>query len=149
MAQACKKFLGSFLIVISCGLSLPVELQAQVFDPRGRRDPFVDLDELFREQQPEVFIPELPPLSERPLGLVGLAIAEVTITGVAVGEDAKVVLLRGVDGFTYMAREDSRLFDGYILEVTQEAVVFIQEALDPRGNTENLRVVKRLVSEED
>ncbi len=149
MAKACKAFLSTFLIVLSCGLSLPLELQAQVFDPRGRRDPFVNLDELFREEQPEVFIPELPPLSERPLGLVGLAIEEVTITGVAVGEASKVVLLRGVDGFTYMARENSRLFDGYIFEISQQEVVFIQEAFDPRGNSENLRVVKRLISEEN
>ncbi len=149
MVQACKKFLGIFLIVLSCGLSLPLELQAQIFDPRGRRDPFVNLDELFREEQPEVFIPELPPLSERPLGLVGLAIEEVAITGVAVGEESKVVLLRGVDGFTYMAREDSRLFDGYILEISQEEVVFIQEALDARGNAENIRLVKRLLSDEN
>ncbi len=149
MAKACKVFLGTFLIVLSCGLSLPVELQAQIYDPRGRRDPFVDLDELFREEQPEVFIPELPPLSERPLGLVGLAIEEVAITGVAVGEESKVVLLRGVDGFTYMAREDGRLFDGYIFESSQQEVVFIQEAFDARGNAENLRVVKRLMSEED
>ncbi len=149
MAKACKGFLSTFLIVLSCGLSLPVELQAQIYDPRGRRDPFVDLDELFREEQPEVFIPELPPLSERPLGLVGLAIEEVAITGVAVGEESKVVLLMGVDGFTYMAREDARLFDGYIFEISQQEVVFIQEAFDARGNAENLRVVKRLMSEED
>ena len=149
MAKACKGFLSTFLIVLSCGLSLPVELQAQIYDPRGRRDPFVDLDELFREEQPEVFIPELPPLSERPLGLVGLAIEEVAITGVAVGEESKVVLLRGVDGFTYMAREENKLFDGYIFEISQEEVVFIQEVLDPRGGRETLRVVKRLFTEED
>ena len=149
MAKTCKGFLGTFLIVLSFGSSLPLELQAQIYDPRGRRDPFVDLDELFREETPEVFIPELPPLSERPLGLVGLAIEEVAITGVAVGEESKVVLLRGVDGFTYMAREDGRLFDGYIFEISQQEVVFIQEAFDARGNQENVRVVKRLLSEED
>ncbi len=149
MRQAFNKVLGIFLIVFVCSLGLPLELVAQVYNPRGRRDPFINLQELFRQEQPRVFIPELPPLSERPLGLVGLAIAEVTVTGVAVAEDNRVVILRGVDGFTYMAREENKLFDGYVFEISEEEVVFIQEVLDPRGGRETLRVVKRLFTEED
>jgi len=149
MRQAFNKVLGIFLIVFVFSLGLPLELLAQVYNPRGKRDPFINLQELFRQEQPRVFIPELPPLSERPLGLVGLAISEVTVTGVAVGEDNRVVILRGVDGFTYMAREENKLFDGYVFEISQEEVVFIQEVLDPRGGRETLRVVKRLFTEED
>ena len=149
MAQAVHKVLGIFLIVLSGSLGLQLELQAQVFDPRGKRDPFINLDEVFRQEQPSVFIPELPPLSERPLGLVGLAISEVVVTGMAVGEESKIVLLRGVDSFTYMAREESRLFDGYISEISDQEVVFIQEVLDPRGSRETVRVIKRLYTEED
>lgn len=149
MRQAFIKVLGISLIVFVCGLGLPLELLAQVYNPRGRRDPFINLQELFRQEQPRVFIPELPPLSERPLGLVGMAIAEVTVTGVAVAEDNRVVILRGIDGFTYMAREENKLFDGYVFEISEEEVVFIQEVLDPRGGRETLRVVKRLFTEED
>ncbi len=93
MRQAFNQVLGIFLIVFVSSLGLPLELLAQVYNPRGKRDPFVNLQELFRQEQPEVFIPQLPPLSERPLGLVGLAISEVTITGVAVGEGNRVVIL--------------------------------------------------------
>ncbi len=149
MRQAFIKVLGISLIVFVCSLGLPLELLAQVYNPRGRRDPFINLQELFRQEQPRVFIPELPPLSERPLGLVGLAISEVTVTGVAVAEDNRVVILRGIDGFTYMAREENKLFDGYVFEISEEEVVFIQEVLDPRGGRETLRVVKRLFTEED
>ncbi len=149
MRQAFNQVLGIFLIVFVCSLGLPLELLAQVYNPRGKRDPFVNLQELFRQEQPQVFIPELPPLSERPLGLVGLAISEVTITGVAVGEGNRVVILKGVDGFTYLAREENKLFDGYVFEISEEEVVFIQEILDPRGGRETLKVVKRLFTEED
>ncbi len=107
------------------------------------------MQDLFRQEQPAVFIPELPPLSERPLGLVGLAISEVTVTGVAVGEGNRVVILKGVDSFTYLAREENKLFDGYVFEISEEEVVFIQEVLDPRGGRETLKVVKRLFTEED
>jgi len=149
MRQAFNKGLGIFLIVFVCSLGLPLELLAQVYNPRGKRDPFINLQDLFRQEQPQVFIPELPPLSERPLGLVGMAISEVTITGVAIGEDNRLVILKGVDGFTYMAREENKLFDGYVFEISEEEVVFIQEVLDPRGGRETLRVVKRLFTEED
>ena len=147
MRQAFNKVLVIFLIVFVCSLGLPLELLAQVYNPRGKRDPFVNLQELFRLQQPQVFIPELPPLSERPLGLVGLAISEVTITGVAIAEDSRVVILKGVDGFTYLGREENKLFDGYIFEISEKEVVFIQEVPDPRGGRETLKVVKRLFTE--
>lgn len=147
MRQAFNKVFGILLIVSVCSLGLPLELLAQVYNPRGKRDPFIDLQDLFRQEQPQVFIPELPPLSERPLGLVGLAISEVTVTGVATGEGNRVVILKGVDGFTYLAREENKLFDGYIFEISQEEVVFIQEVLDPRGGRETLKVVKRLFTE--
>ncbi len=149
MRQAFNKVFGIFLIVFVCSLGLPLELLAQVYNPRGKRDPFIDLQTLFRQEQPQVFIPELPPLSERPLGLVGLAISEVTVTGVAVGEGNRVVILKGVDGFTYLAREENKLFDGYVFEISEEEVVFIQEVLDPRGTRDTVRVVKRLFTEED
>ena len=127
MRQALNKVLGIFLVVFICSLGLPLELLAQVYNPRGKRDPFINLQEIFRQEQPQVFIPELPPLSERPLGLVGLAISEVTVTGVAIGEGRRVVILKGVDGFTYLAREENKLFDGYVFEISEEEVVFIQE----------------------
>ncbi len=149
MRQAFNKVLGISLIVFTCSLGLPLELLAQVYNPRGKRDPFINLQDLFRQEQPQVFIPELPPLSERPLGLVGLAISEVTITGVAVGEGNRVVILKGVDGFTYLAREENKLFDGYVMDISEEEVVFIQEVLDPRGTRDTVRVVKRLFTEED
>ena len=149
MRQAFNKVLGIFLLGFVFCLGLPLELLAQVYNPRGKRDPFINLQDLFRQERPQVFIPELPPLSERPLGLVGMAISEVTITGVAIGEDNRLVILKGVDGFTYMAREENKLFDGYVFEISEEEVVFIQEVLDPRGGRETLRVVKRLFTEED
>jgi len=149
MRQAFIKVLGISLIVLVCSLGLPLELFAQVYNPRGKRDPFINLQDLFRQDRPQVFIPELPPLSERPLGLVGLAISELTVTGVAVTEGNRVVILKGIDGFTYLAREENKLFDGYLLEISAEEVVFIQEVLDPRGGRETLRVVKRLFTEED
>ena len=123
----------------------------QEFNDSGKLDPFIDLNAWIRQEQPEIFLVEyeLPPLSQRPPGLAGLAISEVIVTGLAVGENSKVALLRGTDNFTYMAHEDATLFDGYVSQISPEEVVFVQVRTDATGNTETSEVIKRLFTEED
>ncbi|MCH8820126.1 MAG: hypothetical protein IIB03_07385 [Acidobacteria bacterium] len=152
MIKTHLKFVTSFLVVvISCGICLSGELQAQDFDDSGKLDPFIDLNQWIRQEQPEVFFSEyeLPPLSQRPPGLAGLAISEVIVTGLAVGENSKVALLRGTDNFTYIAHEDAKLFDGHISQISPEEVVFVQVRTDSTGSTETSEIIKRLFTEED
>jgi len=152
MIKTHLKFVTSFLVVvISCGICLSGELQAQDFDDSGKLDPFIDLNQWIRQEQPEVFFSEyeLPPLSQRPPGLAGLAISEVIVTGLAVGENSKVALLRGTDNFTYIAHENAKLFDGHISQISQEEVVFVQVRTDSTGRTETSEIIKRLFTEED
>ncbi len=152
MTRTDVKIVTCFLAaVISCSICFTGNLQAQNFDDSGKLDPFINLNEWIRQTQPEVFIPTtaLPPLSQRPPGLAGLAISELIVTGLAVGETSKVALLRGTDNFTYMAREDAKLFDGYISQISRDEVVFVQERTDATGNTENSEIIKRLFTEED
>ncbi|MEE2840620.1 MAG: hypothetical protein VYC91_08800 [Acidobacteriota bacterium] len=138
-------------VLITCGIGLTGQLQAQEFNDRGKLDPFIDLNEWIRETQPKVVIPNtvLPPLSQRPPGLAGLAISELIVTGLAVGESSKVALLRGTDNFTYMAQEDAKVYDGYISQISREEVVFVQERTDATGNTESSEIIKRIFTEED
>jgi hypothetical protein len=140
-----------FVVVVSCGICLTGELRAQEFNDSGKLDPFIDLNEWLRQEQPEVFIAEyeLPPLSQRPPGLAGLTISEVIVTGLAVGDNSKVVLLRGVDNFTYLAHEDTQLFDGYVDQISPEEVVFVQSRTVATGTTETSEIIKRLFTEED
>jgi hypothetical protein len=142
---------GFLVVIITCGITLSVEIQAQDFDDSGKLDPFIDLNSWIRQQQPEVFFSEyeLPPLSQRPPGLAGLAISEVLVTGLAVSATSKVALLRGTDNFTYMAHEDAKLFDGHISQISPADVVFVQVRTDTTGNTETSEVIKRLFTEED
>ncbi len=152
MIKTHLKFVTSFLVVvISCGICLSGELQAQDFDDSGKLDPFIDLNAWIRQEQPEVFFSEyeLPPLSQRPPGLAGLAISEVIVTGLAIGENSKVALLRGTDNFTYIAHENAKLFDGHISQISPEEVVFVQVRTDSTGNTETSEIIKRLFTEED
>ncbi len=128
-------------------IGLHFSLQAQIFNSHGKRDPFIDLTQALREEQPVFYTP--PALSQRPPGLPGLLVTEVTVTGLAVGEESKIAILRGVDDFTYLAREGSKLFDGHVSEISRDTVVFIQKVFDPRGGEETKKTVKRLYTEEN
>ena len=95
MTRTKTRIVFSFLaVVITCGIGLTGQLQAQEFNDSGKLDPFIDLNDWIRETQPEVFIPDtaLPPLSQRPLGLAGLAISELIVTGLAVGENSRLYI---------------------------------------------------------
>ena len=152
MTRTKTNLVFSFLaIVITCGIGLTGQLQAQEFNDSGKLDPFIDLNEWIRETQPKVFIPNtvLAPLSQRPPGLAGLAISELIVTGLAVGESSKVALLRGTDNFTYMAQEDAKVYDGYISQISMEEVVFVQERTARIVLSESSEIIKRIFTEED
>ena len=128
-------------------IGLHFSLQAQMFNPHGKRDPFIDLTQALREAEPIFYAP--PPLSQRAPGLPGLLVSEVTVIGLAVGEESKIAILRGVDNFTYLAREGSKLFDGHVSEISPDTVVFIHNIFDPRGGEDTETIVKRLYTEEN
>lgn len=120
--------------------------QAQQYDSKGKRDPFLSLKNTQQEEAPRILEP--PPLDKRPPGLSGLLISEVSVTGMAANNAAKLVILKGTDSFTYFAREGSKLFDGYLAEISTEKVTFVRELVDTRGNKKTTKVVKRLYTED-
>lgn len=88
--------------LVALFLQTAVHLQGQQFRSLGKRDPFLNLTRVMQKEEPTLVT---PPLAQRPPGLPGLLVSEVIVTGMAVGEVSKVVLLRGVDNFTYLAHE--------------------------------------------
>ena len=92
------------------------------YDPAGRRDPFVSL--LNRGA-------ELGPLSERPTGLAGLSVNEVSLRGIILSEGAYIAVLQAPDNKTYLVRGEDQLFDGSVKSITADAVIFLQEVNDP------------------
>lgn len=130
------------VVLAPMGLAQGVE-----YDSQGRPDPFVNLRLLHRRPEPPRF-PAPPALDERPPGLAGLLVGEVTVTGTAQGPQSQLVILRGIDDVSYFAREGSKLFDGFIEEVSGDEVVFVREQVDTRGNKRVARVTKRMQTED-
>lgn len=92
------------------------------YDSEGRRDPFVSL--LARGA-------ELPSASERPDGLLGLSVNEVALRGVVLSEGVYIAVLEAPDGRSHIVRAEDRLFDGSVLEIAADTILFLQEVNDP------------------
>lgn len=91
------------------------------YDARGRRDPFVSL-----ALGLNVLLPE-----ERPQGLRGMLIQEVSLRGIVKTQDGYIAMIQGTDNKSYFARNGERLYDGNIQEIDDTSVVFRQEINDP------------------
>lgn len=92
------------------------------YDPQGRRDPFISL----RGRGTT-----MSSTQNRPRGLPGVSIGELTLRGIVRSGNAFVALAQSPDGRTFQLRRNDRLFDGRVKEITFDAVVFVQQVNDP------------------
>ncbi len=104
------------------------------YQSQGRRDPFISL---------ALGLNVLPP-DERPPGLQGMLIQEVSLHGIVKTVDGYIALIQGTDNKSYFARTGERLYDGNIQEIDDEKVVFRQEINDPLRIEKFQRVAKTL-----
>ncbi len=109
-----------------------------VYDPQGRRDPFVDL--LAGERK------------EKTPGLTGeqaLLIGELEVVGISYGKGQYWAIVTGPDGMPYFLKKGDRLFDGYVLSIDSNKVIFRRELRRP-GLIRNYEdIVKKLSPEEE
>ncbi len=141
------------IVLLACIASLqaqvdpiPVDPPTQ-YDSQGKRDPFISLQKP-KTNGDEAEFSSTPPLNRRPPGLAGLLIDEVTVVGVVTAGKSPMVLLQGVDNFTYFASPRDQLFDGYVESINGEEVVFMRIVRDTRGRTHSSRVFKKLYTQE-
>lgn len=130
----------------SAALKMDAPKESSTYDSKGKRDPFVSLRSMKKARK--VSLLEAPPLNQRPPGLAGLLVDEVTVVGTVSGKDATIILLRGIDKFTYFARVGTRLFNGHLEAVEGDEVTFVRQVVDTRGVKRRSKVIKRLYTEE-
>jgi Tfp pilus assembly protein PilP len=93
------------------------------YDPKGRRDPFV--------------------VVERGEGPAGQSVASARLTGIVRGQNI-LALVETQDGIGYILRTGDTLFDGRVVEIGSDSIVFAVTA-KPGSATPN-RVVLRLAA---
>ena len=112
---------------------LPTVDPAYVYEPAGRRDPFISLIGRGEDQRSPAV---------RPPGLSGLLIGEVTVKGVMKDRTGFLAMLRAPDNKTYTARVGDKLFDGTVKSISQEKVIFSQDVNDPLSLVKQREVPK-------
>jgi len=109
------------------------------YDPGNRRDPFKSL--LAATQIPNIRGP-------RPEGIPGLLIDEVILTGIFRTEDGYVAQVQSAENEkSYLLKEGDQLYDGDVVRITGNEVVFKQIVQDPTALKPFREVVKTLSSE--
>jgi hypothetical protein len=107
------------------------------YDPAGRRDPFRSLlkgrDDGSTDRGP------------RPEGIAGLAVNEIDLTGIFELPEGPVAQVQTSDrDRSYLLRAGDKLYDGDVVSVSANEVVFRQILDDPTALTPFREVVKRL-----
>jgi len=118
----------------------PAEAPAPfVYNPEGRRDPFVSL--IGKGSDPKS-------QGARPAGVPGLLINEVSVKGIVRNTAGFVALIQGPDNKTYVVKAGDRLMDGTVKSIVQDAVVFSQDVNDPLSLVKQKEIRKTLRSAE-
>jgi Tfp pilus assembly protein PilP len=116
-----------------------VENQAPyAYNVAGRRDPFKSLLERNTNAA-----------TQRPEGLPGVQITEVDVLGVVGRSDGSfVAIVKGAGNESYTIRAGDRLFDGEVLEILADRVLFRQRINDPTL-ARNFREVRILLNPDE
>lgn len=110
-----------------------------LYQAGGRRDPFRSL---LANRRHELLAPEL-----RPAGLAGFLISEIQIVATANYQGRWHAMIVGLDQRTYFVVVGASLYDGHVVEIAGDEVIFEQEVEDLLGARSRQRVAKRLVTD--
>ncbi len=109
---------------------------AYSYDPGSRRDPFRSLQRRSSTQRRE---------GKRPDGPAGLLIDEISLEGVFVLDDGPVVQVQSASQRTsFLLRVGDQLWDGDVIRITLQEVVFKQSVNDPTALKPFREIVKKL-----
>ncbi|HET6842674.1 MAG TPA: hypothetical protein VFK06_13500 [Candidatus Angelobacter sp.] len=103
----------------------------------GRRDPFVSV---IRTQEGGTG-PVLPPCSS---GKKCLFIPQIVLQATIKDRDGKMIALVANGPRTYFLRENDQVFNGSVVRITMDSVIFRESVTDKLGHESSHEVVKRL-----
>lgn len=108
------------------------------YDPGTRRDPFKSLIKSQTDRK-------VPRSEERPEGVAGLLIDELQIQGIFVLDSGTVAqVISSASETSYLIRQGDQLWDGDVLRINLDEIVFKQTVNDPTALKPFREVVKKL-----
>lgn len=105
------------------------------YDPAGRRDPFRSLLESKAEDEE---------VAKRPPGLAGTMIEELKVQGIVETAGGVVAFAQGRDNLSYLLRPGTKLYNGEVMDVQDQKVIFRQYVTDPKALKPYREVVRDL-----
>lgn len=117
--------------------SQAVVVPSYKYEAKGRRDPFRSLD--VSETVQASAAPTV-----RPPGLKGQLVSELKLAGIVKSKNQCMAMATGFRGKTYFLQPNDELYDGKIIEIKSDAVIFSQTLTDSKGKSLSQRVVKKL-----
>ncbi|HHQ48126.1 MAG TPA: hypothetical protein ENK19_04500 [Acidobacteria bacterium] len=105
------------------------------YDPAGRRDPFVSLTRGLQEERKT---------KERPPGLAGMAIDELTLEGIIETSSGTIAIAQGRDKLSYILRPGTKLYDGEVKKIERHKIIFEQQVNDPKALKPTREVVREI-----
>jgi type IV pilus assembly protein PilP len=111
--------------------------ESYIYDPSGRRDPFVNV--LGSGKEPRNVL-------VRGEGKAGLTVAEVSVRGVMQSRGGYIAMVQGPDGKTFLIHQGDKFADGLVKAVNAEGLVVVQDVNDPLSLVKQREVSKKLRS---
>jgi Tfp pilus assembly protein PilP len=112
-------------------LPLPERKERYVYKTYGRRDPFKPLIEGTEMLG-----------ANRPPGIEGMAISEIALKGILDLPGGFAAVFEGSDGKAYRLQEGDVVFDGRVVKVSENQVIFEKIILDPFGREKEKKLIE-------
>lgn len=109
-----------------------------IYKPKGRRDPFWNL--LQGKKQPK---------REEREGIAGMLIEELELEGILFKNGTYIALFKGPDGKPYDVRVGDSVYDGEVIKIDNNSVVFKRLLTIALGGTKEKITIISLVPEEE
>lgn len=112
----------------------PKPAPAKAAAPSGKRDPFVSLA-VVRAQQIG---------ASCGTGKRCLVIDQIDLKGVVKTPSGMIAMVENPAKKAYFLRENDPVFNGYVVKITLDSVIFKESSMDNQGRTQTRDVVKRV-----
>jgi Tfp pilus assembly protein PilP len=110
-----------------------------VYNPQGRRDPFISLNRRIEGGERGV----------RPQGIEGFLIQELALKGVVKTPEGYISMLEGPDARSYFVRIGQKVYDGVVIAMDGTSVTFRQDVTDPLSPVKTREMRKDLYPSEE
>lgn len=122
-------------LVPAATAAAPAATDAYVYQPEGRRDPFLNLLHTGTDVHPALV---------RRAGLGSFTLNEISVRGILQSRATLVAMVQGPDNKTYLVHQGDKLADAVVKNVTADGLVVMQDVTDPLS-TQKQREVRKVL----